>query len=125
MKMLALHNAFVFLLSSFCIAALVGAQAPPSSTAINDLQISEGGTCGDSDLIRGKIAYLVNKNANHRIRATIKIFTVNSEGPTETSVAQYTIKPKGRIELGCTRAGSGAPVVLEITYSVAKAVRVD
>jgi hypothetical protein len=93
--------------------------AHPSS-AIKDLSIVDGPTCNEPDP-PGTVEYLENGNRSKSIVAKLRRTDSPSEGKPESSIETYTVPPNGKVELGCSRLGGGAPIVVDTFWEVQSA----
>lgn len=107
------------LLTFSCISSsCLGTDTPASAKA--DLAIVKGGTCNEPGPL-GTVRYLKNANPKKSIIAKVRILEAPSEGKSTTRQENYVIAPSREIELGCDKVGGGAPIVVDISWSVESA----
>ena len=90
------------------------------NSAIKDLSIMDGATCNEPG-VSGIVEYLKNRNKSKSIVAKITRTDSASQGKPESHIETYTVPPNGKVELGCNRADSGAPIVVDTSWEIKSA----
>jgi hypothetical protein len=95
-------------------------QSVPESQAIKDLSIVTGAQCNQEG-VPGILQYLKNKNKSKSIVARVEVTQSPSQGDSSSEVHKYTVPPQSKIQLGCSRVGGGAPIVVEVSWEIKNA----
>jgi hypothetical protein len=95
-------------------------QSVPENQAIKDLSIVSGAHCNQEG-VRGILQYLRNRNKSKSIVTRVEVTQSPSQGDSSSEVVKYTVPPHSKIQLGCSRAGGGAPIVVDISWEIQSA----
>jgi hypothetical protein len=106
-------------LLSFCVTG----QARPAfaqKSAKKDVAITSSEKCNEPNP-PGRIKYLENRNDSRSVVVKLRVLRTPSEGQSESESQLITVPAKGKVELGCDREGAGAPVIVDVIWSVESA----